>query len=78
MKSLLGAIIIALCVAPASAYSGERVLDGGLGATAGGFAFGWPGAVAGVAIGYTKGPEISRALGLSHHRGYYRRHRARR
>jgi hypothetical protein len=78
MKKIFASVIIALCVAPASAYAGERTLDAGLGAAAGGIAFGWPGAAAGLAVGYIKGPDISRALRLSRHRGHYRRHWSRR
>ncbi len=74
MKKILACSVIAMGFATASAHAGERLFDGGLGALSGGVAFGWPGAVAGGVVGYTKGPAISRALGLNEPR---RRHRRR-
>ncbi|MGO9170661.1 MAG: hypothetical protein ACLP7P_01655 [Rhodomicrobium sp.] len=65
MKKILACAAVAVGLLPFGVQAGERVPDAGLGALAGGAAFGWPGAVAGGAIGYTKGPGISRALGLS-------------
>ena len=76
MKKLLACIAVAAALVPAGAQAidRERVPDAGLGALAGGLAFGWQGAVAGAATGFIAGPSISRALGLSGHR-YHRRHR---
>ncbi len=76
MKKLLGCFVVAAALVPVSAQANgrERVPDAGLGALAGGIAFGWQGAVAGAATGYIAGPSISRALGLNGHR-YRRRHR---
>jgi hypothetical protein len=73
MKKLLACIAVAAALAPVSAQANDRVPDAGLGALAGGLAFGWQGAVAGAATGFIAGPSISRALGLSGHR-YHRRH----
>jgi len=76
MKKILACIVVAAALVPLSAQAGERVPDAGLGALAGGLAFGWQGAVAGAATGYIAGPSISHALGLHGHR-YHHRRRAR-
>lgn len=77
MKKLLACIVVAAALVPVSAQANdrERLPDAGLGALAGGLAFGWHGAAAGAATGFIAGPSISRALGLSGHRYRHRRHR---
>ena len=55
----------AIFVLSSGAYAGERPLDAGLGGVSGAVIFGPVGAIAGGVIGYTKGPAISRTLGLS-------------
>ena len=72
MKNLMAAatIAVAITLAPAGAYAGERILDGAMGAGAGLLAFGPVGAIAGGVIGYTAGPNISRSMGF-HHRRYH-------
>ncbi|MGO8953249.1 MAG: hypothetical protein ACLPWS_15175 [Rhodomicrobium sp.] len=77
MKKILACAAVALGLLPFGVQAGERVPDAGLGALAGGVAFGLPGVVAGGLVGYTKGPDISRALGVSGHR-YHRYRRSRR
>ena len=47
MKKTLACIVVAAALVPFGAQAGERVPDAGLGALAGGLAFGWQGAVAG-------------------------------
>ena len=74
MKKVLACAVVALGLFPFTVQAGERVLDGGLGAAAGGVAFGWPGAAAGAVVGYVKGPDIARAMGLKGHRRHHRRH----
>lgn len=73
MKKLIACAAVAVALFPFTVQAGERLLDGGLGAASGGIVFGWPGAVAGGVVGYVKGPDIARALGLKGHR-YHRRH----
>ena len=77
MKKILACIAIAAVLLPFGAQAGdsERIPDAGLGALAGGLAFGWRGAVAGGIIGFTAGPSISRGLGLSGDDHYYHRRR---
>jgi hypothetical protein len=74
MKKVLACAVVAVGLFPFTVQAGERVLDGGLGAAAGGAAFGWPGVVAGGLVGYVKGPDIAHTLGLKGHRRHYRRH----
>jgi hypothetical protein len=80
MKKLLACIVVSAALVPvgALAHERERIPDAGLGALAGGLAFGWQGAAAGAATGYIAGPSISRALGLSGRRHYRHRRRHRR
>ena len=76
MKKAFICMVTAALIASSSAYAGERPLDAGLGAVSGAVFFGPVGAIAGGVIGYTKGPAISRSMGLSgrhHHRGHSRR-----
>lgn len=77
MKKTLAcaAMAVALAFIPFSVQAGERITDAGLGGLSGGILFGWPGAVAGGAVGYIKGPAISRALGLSSHHRHHRHRR---
>ena len=67
-------LVLALVAGPEAAQAGERVTDGVLGALAGALVAGPIGLVAGGAIGYTTGPNISQ--GFSGSRGRVR-HRAR-
>ncbi len=82
MKTFAGCLVITagLVLAPVAANAGERLLDGGLGALAGGAVFGPVGLVAGGVIGYTAGPHIACQIGAKrcYRRGYYRRARYRR
>jgi hypothetical protein len=75
MIGLIGASVVAV---PSLASAGERLGDALMGGLAGGLVAGPVGLVAGGAIGYTAGPNISRGMGI-HHRHYrhsraYRRH----
>ncbi|MGO9544520.1 MAG: hypothetical protein ACLPPF_06970 [Rhodomicrobium sp.] len=75
MKKFIACMVIAMAL-PLAAQAGERVLDAGLGAAAGGIVFHtWPAALAGGLVGYTAGPGIAQAMGL---RGHHRRHYYRR
>ncbi len=76
MKKLLACVVTAAILVPLGADAHERPLDAGLGAVSGAVFFGPVGAIAGGVIGYTKGPAISRTLGLSgRHRHHVRRSR---
>ena len=68
-------MVTAALIASSGAYAGERPLDAGLGGVSGAVFFGPVGAIAGGVIGYTKGPAISRSMGLSgrHHHGRHSR-----
>ncbi len=78
MKKTIACAVMALGLIPLGARAQERLVDGGLGALAGGLAFRWPGAVAGGVAGYAKGPDIARALGLKGPRYHRYRRRAHR
>jgi hypothetical protein len=76
MKKAFVCMVTAAFIASSGAYAGERPLDAGLGAMSGAVFFGPVGAIAGGVIGYTKGPAISRSMGLSgrhHHHRHSRR-----
>ena len=73
MKKLFACMVTAAVLVPLGAQAHERPLDAGLGALSGAVFFGPVGAIAGGVIGYTKGPAISRTLGLSGHHRHYRR-----
>ena len=75
MKKALVCMVTAAFIASSGAYAGERPLDAGLGAVSGAVFFGPVGVIAGGVIGYTKGPSISRSMGLNghHHHGHYSR-----
>ena len=69
-------MVTAALLAASGAFAGERPFDAGLGTVSGAVFLGPVGAIAGGEIGYTKGPAISRTMGLSgrhHHRGQYSR-----
>ena len=75
MKKAFVCMVTAAFIASSGAYAGERPLDAGLGAVSGAVFFGPVGVIAGGVIGYTKGPAISRSMGLSrhHHHGRHSR-----
>jgi hypothetical protein len=77
MKKAFVSMVTAAFIASSGAYAGERVLDSGLGGVSGAVFFGPVGAIAGGVIGYTKGPAISRAMGLSGHRRHRHSRRSR-
>lgn len=64
MKKIVAAAVIAVSCISSGALAGERVGDAALGGLSGAFVFGPIGALAGVAVGYTAGPEIARSWGL--------------
>src|SRR5262249_52955094 len=61
MKQFLAAVVIAVALTPAGAFAQERVADAALGGLSGAIVFGPVGAVAGIVVGYTAGPGISRS-----------------
>jgi hypothetical protein len=65
MKLFLATIAVAISLMPAAAFSQERAGDAALGGLSGALVLGPVGAVAGVVIGYTAGPSISRSWGLT-------------
>jgi hypothetical protein len=71
MKPFLAAMAIVISLAPAAAFAQERVADAALGGLSGALVLGPLGAAAGVVIGYTAGPSISRSWGLNRDRPYY-------
>ena len=76
MRKAFVCMVTAAFIASSGAYAGERPLDAGLGVVSGAVVFGPVGAIAGGVIGYTKGPAISRSMGLSgryRHRGHSQR-----
>jgi hypothetical protein len=73
MRHLIAiAFVIAMLLVPTAAGAGERLLDGALGAAAGGLVAGPPGFLAGGLIGYAAGPHISRPLGFHRFHRHYR------
>ena len=64
MKKIVAAAVIAVSCMPTGALAGERVGDAALGGLSGAVVFGPLGALAGVVVGYTAGPEIARSWGL--------------
>ncbi|MGA7324113.1 MAG: hypothetical protein WBX25_06450 [Rhodomicrobium sp.] len=72
MKKILACAVTAVCLVSAHACAQQRVVDSGLGAVSGGVLFGPVGLIAGGVVGYTAGPSIARAWGLSGHRHYRR------
>jgi hypothetical protein len=64
MKSFLTAAAVAATLASSAACAQERVADAALGGLSGALVLGPVGAVAGVVIGFTAGPSISRSWGL--------------
>jgi hypothetical protein len=65
MKPFLAAMAVVIVVVPAPAFAQERVGDAALGGLSGALVLGPLGAAAGVIIGYTAGPSISRSWGLT-------------
>src|SRR5262245_42241556 len=72
MKQFLAAVIMAISLAPAGAFAQERVGDAALGGLSGALVLGPVGAVAGIVVGYTAGPAISRSWGLRRSDSRYR------
>lgn len=64
MRTSILAAVLAASLVPAMAEAQERTGDAALGALSGAVVLGPVGALAGAVIGYTQGPEISRAWGL--------------
>ena len=64
MRLFLAAVVMALSSAPVGAFAQERVGDAALGGLSGALVLGPVGAVAGLVVGYTAGPSISRSWGL--------------
>lgn len=64
MKSFLTAVAVAGILASPAAFAQERVADAALGGLSGALVLGPVGAVAGIIVGYTAGPSISRSWGL--------------
>jgi hypothetical protein len=65
MKRFLAGAVIAVSLVPMGAFAQERVGDAALGGLSGAIVLGPVGAVAGVVIGYTAGPSMSRSWGLT-------------
>lgn len=65
MKPFLATTAIALSLTAATAAAQERIGDAALGGLSGALVLGPLGAAAGVVIGYTAGPSISRSWGLT-------------
>jgi len=65
MQPFLAALTVAAFLAPLSASAQERVGDAALGGLSGALVLGPVGAVAGIIVGYTAGPSISRSWGLN-------------
>jgi hypothetical protein len=65
MKPFLATIAVAISLVPATAFAQERAGDAVLGGLSGALVLGPVGAVAGIVIGYTAGPSISRSWGLT-------------
>ncbi len=63
MKSFLTAVAVAATLVSSAACAQERVADAALGGLSGALVLGPVGAVAGVVIGFTAGPSISRSWG---------------
>ena len=61
MKQFLIAVVITVSLTPSGAFAQERVGDAALGGLSGALVFGPVGAVAGIVVGYTAGPGISRS-----------------
>jgi hypothetical protein len=64
MKAFLTTVAVAATLASPAAFAQERVADAALGGLSGALVLGPVGAVAGVVIGFTAGPSISRSWGL--------------
>jgi hypothetical protein len=64
MKSFLTAVAVAATLVSSAACAQERVADAALGGLSGALVLGPVGAVAGVVIGFTAGPSISRSWGV--------------
>ncbi len=65
MKAFLTAVAAAATLASPAAFAQERVADAALGGLSGALVLGPVGAVAGIIVGYTAGPSISRSWGAS-------------
>jgi hypothetical protein len=65
MRPFLAATAVVIALAPAPAFAQERVGDAALGGLSGALVLGPLGAAAGVVIGYTAGPSISRSWRLT-------------
>jgi hypothetical protein len=78
MKHFLAIVVTALSLVPAGAFAQERVGDAALGGLSGALVLGPVGAVAGIVVGYTAGPSISRSWGLRRPDPYYQDRLARR
>jgi hypothetical protein len=77
MKRFLGTIAVVISLAPVAPFAQERVGDATLGGLSGAIVLGPVGAVAGIVIGYTAGPSISRGWGLNRDRPHAGRPAAR-
>jgi hypothetical protein len=65
MKPFVATMAVVVSLMPLAAFAQERVGDAALGGLSGALVLGPVGAVAGVVIGYTAGPSISRSWGLA-------------
>jgi hypothetical protein len=63
MRQFLAAVVMAASLAPSGAVAQERLGDAALGGLSGALVLGPVGAVAGIVVGYTAGPSISRSWG---------------
>jgi hypothetical protein len=63
MRQFLAAVVMAASLAPSGAFAQERLGDAALGGLSGALVLGPVGAVAGIVVGYTAGPSISRSWG---------------
>jgi hypothetical protein len=61
MRPFLAAVVMAASLAPLGAFAQERLGDAALGGLSGALVLGPVGAVAGIVVGYTAGPAISRS-----------------
>jgi hypothetical protein len=78
MKQFLAAAVLAVSLMPSGALAQERAGDAALGGLSGAIVLGPVGAVAGILVGYTAGPAISRSWRLRRSDPRYRDQAARR